>query len=166
MSLHNTAQLVPLAGATIPCAGPGLTVDGTVLVENGSLFAQGIGSDPGNTAVLGLVNATLYDSGPMWDPSLVVDLMGNSHLQLGPMQFMSPVVLASSKATIAITGIQDFAGVWVNAKTSMVDFVSHSNVVEASLRVYDVVPHTTWSAVSSAASNGFGTVTLGLVHHG
>lgn len=163
MSFQNTGQLLTLGDATASYAG-GLDINGMVEEENGTMTAGSLASDPGQSGILGLINATFNEAGPMWDPDTLVGLMGNSHLLLlAPQQFMSPVVIADAQATVQVHNIKDFAGISFDAKTSMVDFVSNSNVVEASLRVYNEVPNTSWSAVfSTDPTSGGENVTLGL----
>ena len=156
----NTGTLVDITGTANLSAGA-LTVSGTVLEENGTLLAgAGIWGAP--FGALDLANATV-DCGPLLDPNLAVGLMAASHLNLSVMpSFLSPVVLADKTATIGMSGLPSFAGITVDAKTNLVDFVSQSNVVMTSMRVLDIVPNTGLVASYDQATS---TVTLGLFHN-
>jgi hypothetical protein len=164
MSIENTGKLIEAAGAS---AGGSLSINGTVVEENGTMGVESLGMLPNvpnpEPGVFGLINATANISGPI-ESDVLVGLMGSSHLglQSDMMTFLAPIVLAGQQSTVDLHGISSFAGICIDPRTQMIDFVSNSNVVLTSMRVIDDVPRTGFTASYDQST---GTVTLGLFHH-
>lgn len=138
-----------------------VTINGLSYLYGGTITADNLGSTSGGA--LGAVNAVdVYGATPDW--CLEIGLIGASHLNLhGPMQFVSSVAMAGIGAEINVAGIQnEFAGVSYNMKNHMMDFVSKSDQILASMPVYNIVPNTTWAA-SAYGDIVHGGVTLSLV---